>query len=124
MTKVSGNAKLSSINRKITSNKKKHLLVENGLKELKKLSEKSALVMCYVFITTSRFDGGDGFQDYLIFQPVHRYIKIITNTKYISEWKSKGLPDESIKPPTTSNNSLIPLIIMVTKKEQNLMEVF
>ena len=121
---MSGNAKLSSINRKITSNKTKHLLVENVLKELKKLSEKSALVMCYIFITTSRFDGGDGFQDYLIFQPVHRYIKIITNTKYISEWKSKGLPDESIKPPTTSNNSLIPLIIMVTKKEQNLMEVF
>ena len=68
--------------------------------------------------------GGDGFQDYLIFQPVHRYIKIITSTKYISEWKSKGLPDESIKSPTTSNNSLIPLIIMVTKKEQNVMEVF
>ena len=107
---MSGNAKLSSINRKITSNKTKHLLVENGLKELKKLSEKSALVMCYIFITTSRFDGGDGFQDYLIFQPVHRYIKIITNTKYISEWKSKGLSDESIKPPPTSDNSLTPLI--------------
>ena len=55
MAKVSGNSKLSSINRKITSNKTKHLLVENGLKELKKLSEKSALVMCYIFITTSRF---------------------------------------------------------------------
>ena len=56
------------------------------------------------------FDGGNGSQAYLIFQPVHRYVKIIANTKYISEWKSKGLSDESIKPPPTSDNSLTPLI--------------
>ena len=56
------------------------------------------------------FDGGDGSQAYLIFQLTHRYVKIITNTKYISEWKSKGLSDESIKPPPTSDNSLTPLI--------------
>ena len=36
------------------------------------------------------FDGGDGSQAYLIFQPVHKYIKIIANTKHIFEWKSKG----------------------------------
>ena len=45
-----------------------------------------------------------------MFQPVHKYIKIIANTKFISEWKSKGLPDESIKPFPTSDNSLTPLI--------------
>ena len=45
-----------------------------------------------------------------MFQPIHRYFKILTNTKYISEWKSKGLSDESIKPSTTSDNSLAPLI--------------
>ena len=56
------------------------------------------------------FDQGDGFQAYLIFQPVHKYIKIIANTKYISEWKSKGLSDESIKPFPISDNSLTPLI--------------
>ena len=56
------------------------------------------------------FDQGDGFQAYLIFQPLHKYIKIIANTKYISEWKSKGLSDESIKPFPTSDNSLTPLI--------------
>ena len=39
------------------------------------------------------FDGGDGFQAYIICQPVHRYFKIIANTKYITEWKSKGLSD-------------------------------
>ena len=56
------------------------------------------------------FDSGDGSQVYLIFQPMHQYIKIITNTKYISEWKFKGLSDESIKPFPTSNNSLTPLL--------------
>ena len=56
------------------------------------------------------FDGGDGSQAYLIFQSVHKYIKIIANTIYISKWKSKGLPDESIKPFVTSDNSLTPLI--------------
>ena len=31
-------------------------------------------------------------------------------TKYISSWQSKGLSDEIIKPPVTSDNSLTPLI--------------
>ena len=58
------------------------------------------------------FDGRDGSQTYLIFQPVHRYVKIanIANTRYITEWKSKGLSDESIKPPPTSDKNLTPLI--------------
>ena len=33
---------------------------------------------------------------------------MITNTNYISSLKSKGLSAESIKPPTTSDNSLTP----------------
>ena len=33
---------------------------------------------------------------------------MITNTNYISPPKSKGLSPESIKPPTTSDNSLTP----------------
>ena len=56
------------------------------------------------------FDGRDGFQVYLIFQPVHKYNKIIANTRLISAWKTKGLSDESIKPFPTSDNSLTPLI--------------
>ena len=54
--------------------------------------------------------GGGSFQAYLIFQPVQKYITIIANTRLISEWKSKGLSDESIKPFPTSDNSLAPLI--------------
>ena len=32
----------------------------------------------------------------------------ITNTSYVPSWKSKGLSAESIKPATTSDNSLTP----------------
>ena len=35
---------------------------------------------------------------------------MITNTDYVSSWKSKGLSAESIKPPTTSDNSLTPVL--------------
>ena len=52
----------------------------------------------------------DGTRNYLVFQPMHRYFKLIPNKKYISEWKSKGLFDESIKPPTASDHSLSSLI--------------
>ena len=48
-------------------------------------------------------------KNYLVFQSIHRYFKI-TNTKYISTWKSKGLSDETITPYATSANSLTPLI--------------
>ena len=48
----------------------------------------------------------DGTQNYLVFQPISRYFKPITNTDYVSSRKSKGLSSESIKPPTTSDNSL------------------
>ena len=50
----------------------------------------------------------DGAQVYLIFQPLYKYFKTITNTNYILSWKSRGLTAESIKPPTTSDNSLNP----------------
>ena len=35
-------------------------------------------------------------------------MKTVNTTNYISSWKSKGLSDESIKPPTTSDNSVTP----------------
>ena len=63
------------------------------------------------FIGKSHFEE-DGTQNYLVFQPKIRYFKVntITNTDYVSSWKSKGLSTESIKPPTTSDNSLTPAL--------------
>ena len=61
------------------------------------------------FIGKSHFEE-DGTQNYLVFQPLNKYFKVIANTDYVSSWKSKGLSAESIKPPTTSDNSLTPAL--------------
>ena len=102
ITKTDFHPKLSNLNRKITQNKSKHLLVENELNKLKTFD-------FGYFIGKSHFEE-DGTQNYLVFQPMYRYFKMITNTDYISSWKSKGLSAESIKPPTTSDNSLNPAL--------------
>ena len=102
MTKTDFDAKLSSLNRKITENKTKHLLVENQLKKLKTFDSS-------YFRATNHFEE-DGTQNYLVFQPINRYVKVIANTLYISSWKSKGLSAETIQPPATSDNSLTSLI--------------
>ena len=54
------------------------------------------------------FNSEDGSQAFLMFQPIYRYFKTITNTNYILSWKSRGLSAESVKPPRTSDNSLNP----------------
>ena len=94
---------MSSLNKKITQNKTKHLLVENELNKLKTFDSS-------YFVGKSHFEE-DGTQNYLVFQPIHKYFKVVTNTDYISSCKSKGLSAESIKPPTTSDNSLAPALI-------------
>ena len=59
----------------------------------------------------------DGTQNYTVFQTVYRYFKTTsTNDSNILSWKSKGLSDESIKPPTTSNKMLNPSVVYVGTK--------
>ena len=43
------------------------------------------------------FNSEDASQAYLMFQPLYKYFQTVTNTNYISSWKSKGLSAESIK---------------------------
>ena len=76
ITKTDFDAKLSSLNRKITENKTKHLLVENQLKKLKTFDSS-------YFRAKNHFEE-DGTQNYLVFQPINRYVKVIANTLYIS----------------------------------------
>ena len=47
---------------------------------------------------------------------MYKYVKKFANTYHISEWKSKGFSDESIKPPTTSDNSLAPSLNYIGTK--------
>ena len=105
ITKTDFDAKLSSLNRKITSNKSKHLLVENELKKLKTFDSS-------YFIGKSHFEE-DGTQNYLVFQPMYRYFEWIAgagNGNYIYYWQSKGLPDERIDSIKTANHSITPFL--------------
>ena len=97
-------SKLSNLNRKITTNKSKHLLVENELNKLKTFDSN-------YFIGKKYFEE-DGTQNYLVFQPIHKYFEFvnINNEWYITSRKSKGLSEESVTPSVTSDNSLNPLI--------------
>ena len=99
-TKTDLNPILPSLNRKITQNKMK--LVENELKKLKTFDSN-------YFIGKSHFDE-DGTQNYLVFKPLNKYFRLITNTLSILSWQSKGLSTETIDPPTTSLSLLIMLL--------------
>ena len=65
ITKTDFDAKLSSLNRKITQNKIKHLLVENELNKLKTFDTS-------YFIGKSH-SGEYRTQNYLVLQPMHDY---------------------------------------------------
>ena len=103
ITKIDFDAKLSSCNRKIIQNKTKHLLVENEFKKLTTFDSS-------YYIGKSYFEE-DGTPNYLIFQPLNKYFKKGDgNFYYVLSWTSTGLSNESIKPPTTSDNSLTPIL--------------
>ena len=101
MSKIIFDNTVSNLDSKIAENKTKNESIRNELKNLK------TFYLGY-FIGKSQFEE-DGAQNYVVFQPTHKYFKI-PNTKYILSWKSKGLSDETITPYATSDNSLTPLI--------------
>ena len=77
VTKTNIDNTVSSLNSKIAENKTKNEYIENELKKQKKID-------FGYFIGKSHFEE-DGAQNYLLFQPIKRYFKIIAST-YISSW--------------------------------------
>ena len=78
----------------------KHESIENELKKLKTFYSS-------YFVGKSHFEEYDK-QNYLVFQPLNKYFEVIANPDYVSSCKSKGLSAETIKPPSTFDNSLTP----------------
>ena len=108
VTKTDFDNKLISLNKKINSNKTKHLLAENELKKLQTFGS-------IYFRSKSHFED-DGTQNYLVFQTKYRYFKRVSNNDHILSMKSIGLSDKSIKPPSTTNNILNHLLDYVGTK--------
>ena len=87
ITKTDFDAKLSSLNIKITANKTKHFLNDNDLS---------------YYGGKQYFDEGSGKQNYLVFLPMRKYFKLNSFVGVIDRvlsWQSKGISNESIKPP-------------------------
>ena len=96
ITRTDFDAKLSSLDRKFTANKTKHFLNDNDLS---------------YYRGKQYFDEGSGKQNCLVFLPMGKYFKLnsVANAAdYVLSWQSKGLSNESIRSPTTSDNSLNP----------------
>ena len=89
--------KKSDYNTKITG-------IENNIEKLQ------AYDLSY-FKGKEYFDEGSGKQSYLVLLPMGKYFKlnsVVGVTDLVLSWQSKGISNESIKSPTTSNNSLNP----------------
>ena len=75
ITKTDLDARLPKINRKITEIKTENVIVKNELNKLKIFDSS-------YFIGKSHFEE-DGTQNYLVFQPINKHFKVISNTDYI-----------------------------------------
>ena len=84
--KTGFDSKLKSLDKKINSNKTKRLHVNNELKKLEKFDA--------AYFRGKNYFDVDGTQNYLVFQPMYKYFKIVDNK--ISSWESKGLSNEKI----------------------------
>ena len=93
VTKTDFDAKLQSLNKKINSNKTKHLLVEN---ETKKLNNFDA-----AYFRGKNYFDNDGKQNYLVFQPVYKCFERAGNE--VSSW---GLSNEKISSVSNSNGTV------------------
>ena len=81
----------------------------SNIAELRSYQEKVAKLQAF---DSSYFRGkshseDDGTRNYVVFQSIQRYFKMVANTSKVTLWKSKGLSDESIKPPLMSMIVLI-----------------
>ena len=83
--------------RKITSNKTKHVLVENELKKLQSFSSCLSIGQSYL--------NNDGAQLYLILRLLYYTLKGLDNTEKVVSWKSKGLSTGKLTTPPTTDNS-------------------
>ena len=105
VTKADFVTKLQSLNKKITSNKTEHLLVETELNKLEKFDA--------TYFKGKHYFDGDDTQNYLVFEPMHKYIKafVENNSTFISSWESKGLSNEKIVSTKTSNYDQSPSLV-------------
>ena len=99
------------MNKKVTSNKLKHLLVENEFKKLQTFDSS-------IFIGQSYFNN-DGVQLYLLFQPIYKTITIFSGLPDTDTgWESKRLSNEKIMPLYITSRSLSPKLVWYNSRRK------
>ena len=102
-TKTDFDSKLIRLNKKINSDKTKHLLIENEFKKLQSFYS--------LYSGDKSHFKEDGTKNYLVFLPMYRYFKRVAGVgsgNHIYFWKPKGLSHENITPPTTTDYRFTP----------------
>ena len=89
--KTDFDVKLKAISDRVTINKSKDLLLDNELKKLKKFDA--------VYFRGKEFSGTAGLQNLLVFKPMPKYLKKISRSLKVSEFRCKGIHNKVIKPP-------------------------
>ena len=88
--------KLKNLNKKVTSNKTKHVLAKNEFKKIQTFDPS--------------YLNNDGARLYLIFQPLYYSLKRLGDTEKVVSWKSKGFSTKKHNDLNTADNSPSPPI--------------
>ena len=104
--------KLKKLNKKVTSNNAKHVLVESELNEKSEKVElilikelRKYLVKRYGILIGAKHFSSFVLENYLVFISANNYIVFFSGIPEIYSWKSKRMSEESIKtPPRPDNN--------------------
>ena len=116
--KTDFNDKLKDLNKIVTSNKTKYVLVENELNELSKkvkaISTK-ALTKDFIYghkiLSSTKYFSSGIYQNYLVFIPTKKCIKHFNGTTRINSWKSNGMPKKYIENVTKSDSNFAPTFV-------------
>ena len=110
--------KLKNLNKNLSWNKTKHVLVENELNELsekvKAISTKGLtkdLINKFSILNGAKYFSSGIFQNYLVFIPAIKHIKYFHDTTQIYSWKSNGMSEESIENITKSDSNFAPTFV-------------
>ena len=106
------------MNKNVTSNKTKHVLVENELNELsekvKAIATKGLKIFLrnkFSILNEAKCFSSRIFQNILVFIPAKKYIKFFSGTTRIDSWKSNRISKENIENKTRSDSNFVPTFV-------------
>ena len=107
--KIDFDDKLKNINKKITSNKAKHIDAKKKLTDLKNKVAQISKKGYNFLLGRIHFTGGDSYQNFIVFASMLSSL-ILDSNKKVSNWISTGISSGKTKPFDTSLEPTICLI--------------